>query len=148
MTHLLRCHDVVPLLLLPSPERSEFGPSLDVTCSLVSDARNVVNKQPLFMFFLLEEYLQSVADIEDPKRLRLSAKDWYVLKTLGRHALPGRIEIVVRTTRDDAPAHQGPDGRFYYSRAGQMANEIGLADDPCGLPILVAYDEEPDMRIG
>src|SRR5918998_5212306 len=100
------------------------------------------------MFFLLEEYLQSVADIEDAKRLRLSAKHRYVLEALGRHPLPGRIEIVVGTTRDDAPAHQGPDGRFCYSRAGQMTDEIGLADDPCGFPILVAHDEEPGMRIG
>ena len=67
------------------PEPGAKGASLPfhVVYSLVPDACNVVDKQPLFMFFLLEEYLQSVADIEDPKRLRLSAKHWYVLEARG-----------------------------------------------------------------
>ena len=64
------CFDTAPsVTYLSSRESSEsHGDGKLWFHSLISDARDVVDKQPLLVFFLLEEHHQSVADIEDTKR--------------------------------------------------------------------------------
>jgi hypothetical protein len=116
--------------------------------SLISDASYVIDQQPLLVFFLLEEDLESVADIEGAERSRVGAEHRHVLKALRRHRLPGGMEIVLGAAGDDVPAHQSRNGRLYYSRRRQMADDIGLADDARSPPIPVAHDEELDMGMG
>jgi hypothetical protein len=53
------------------------GPADDLLALLLSDAGDVVDEQRLLMFFLLEEHLQSIANIQDTKRPRVSAEHWY-----------------------------------------------------------------------
>jgi hypothetical protein len=103
---------------------------------------------PALVFLLLEEGLESVADIEHANRFRVAAEHGHVLKVQFSHSLPGGVETVLRATRDDLPAHQNRDRRLGHSHVRQMTDDVGLADDARGFSALVAYDEKSDVRPG
>jgi hypothetical protein len=63
---------------------------------LISNACDVVDQQFRFLFFVLEEHPQSVAEIQETKRYWISAEHWHVLKALGCHLPPCGIEIVLK----------------------------------------------------
>ena len=117
-----------------------------VHSSLVPNATDVVDQQPFLVFFLLEEGLESVTDIEDAKRLRVSAEDRHTLKVLRRHPLPGGMQIILRVARENIPAHQFRNGHLYDSRVRQMTDDIGLADDACGPVALIANNKSPSEK--
>jgi len=59
----------------------KYGPKI-VHSSLVSDPDNVVEEHPFLVLLLLEEGLESVANIEDTNRLRTGAEHRHILQVL------------------------------------------------------------------